>query len=52
MRILFFQGVLNRRAAFFLLRTASRSPFPGKKAKPGTKKVFPLAKRALTRYIM
>ncbi|MBP5585441.1 MAG: hypothetical protein J6Y92_03695 [Lentisphaeria bacterium] len=52
MRNPFFQGIRGGCARFFRRTAPHVSVFPEKYAKAGTKKLFPLAKRALTRYIM
>jgi hypothetical protein len=52
MLIRFFQGFRGGGVCFFASLRRCMRLFPEKKAKAGTKKTFPLAKRALTRYIM
>jgi len=52
MRNPFFQGFPGGAARFFRCSALLVRVFPEKYAKAGTKTLFPLAKRALTRYIM
>jgi len=52
MRIPFFQGCRETGTGIFLSAAADGRIPREKRAKAGTKTIFPLAKRALTRYIM